>query len=71
MKTRNPLFAALAAVTIIGSIVACNLNVNLPSNPQPPIPSLVASDADANAFEQNFQQAVNQVSGKIRAIRAR
>jgi hypothetical protein len=60
MKTRNPVFAALAAATIIGSIVACNLNVNLPSNPQPPIPSLVASDADANAFEQNFQQAVNQ-----------
>jgi hypothetical protein len=60
MKTRNLLFAALATVTIVGSIVACNLNVNMPSNPQPPIPSLVASDADANAFEQNFQQAVNQ-----------
>jgi hypothetical protein len=60
MKTRNSLFVALAAVTIVGSILACNLDVRLPSNPQPPIPSLVASDADANTFEQNFQQAVNQ-----------
>jgi hypothetical protein len=60
MKTRNTLFTALAAVMMIGSILACNLDVKLPSNPQPPIPSLVASDADANAFEQNFQQAVNQ-----------
>src|SRR5258706_4606006 len=40
--------------------LACNLNV--PSNPQAPMPSLVPSQNDAAAFEQNFQQAIAQAS---------
>ena len=43
-------------------LVAATLACNLPTNPQPPIPSLTPSTGDADAFESNFQQAVNQAS---------
>lgn len=52
--------AVLAGALLALSALACNLNVNLPSNPQPPIPSLVTSAADADAFERSFEQAISQ-----------
>jgi len=43
-------------------MLACNLDVNVPSNPKPPIPSLVPSNGDADAFEQGFANAVGVAS---------
>jgi hypothetical protein len=51
----------LAGLFIALAMLACNLNVNLPSAPKPPNPSLTPSTNDADAFEQSFQNAVNQV----------
>ncbi len=48
----------VAGAMLAGATLACNL----PTNPQPPIPSLTPSTGDADAFEKNFQQAVNQAS---------
>ncbi len=59
MKRHQLVFCGIA---LLASILACNLNVNLPSNPKPPIASLTPSVGDADAFEQAFQQAVNQAS---------
>ncbi len=52
----------LAGTLIILSVLACNLNVQLPNNPQPPIPGFVTSASDADAFERSFQNAVNQAA---------
>jgi hypothetical protein len=49
---------AFCGLCLMASALACNLDVNVPSNPKPPIPSLVASTGDADAFEQGFSQAV-------------
>jgi hypothetical protein len=43
------------------AMLACNLNVNLPSAPKAPLPSLTPSTNDADAFEQGFQSAINQI----------
>ena len=58
---------ALVGVMLMAAVLACN--ANLPSNPQPPIPSLQASTGDADAFEQQFKQAISQASstGKFTA----
>lgn len=57
---RNTFRLTLSAVFLALAALACNLN--LPSPPKPPIPSLVPSAGDADAFEQGFQNAVNQAS---------
>jgi hypothetical protein len=59
---------ALARLLLIAAVLACNLS--LPSNPQPPVPSLVVSASDADAFEQSFQQAVSQAlqTGSFSAV---
>jgi hypothetical protein len=48
----------LAGVMLVAATLACNL----PSSPKPPVPSLTPSAGDADAFEGNFQQAVNQAA---------
>ncbi len=48
----------LAGTLLAAAALACNL----PNNPQPPVPSLTPSTSDADAFENSFQQAVNQAS---------
>jgi hypothetical protein len=53
---------AVSVLCLIGAVLACNLDVKMPSNPQPPVPSLVPSSGDADAFEQGFAQAVGSAS---------
>lgn len=52
----------LGGFLLIAAVLACNLSLKLPSNPKPPVPSLVPQASDADAFEQNFQQAANQAA---------
>lgn len=47
---------SLALVFLLTAMLACAL----PSNPQPPLPSLTPSTAGADAFEKAFQDAVSQ-----------
>src|SRR5947208_12754840 len=54
----HPIGVFLAGFMLVAATLACNL----PRNPQPPIPSLTPSTGDADAFENNFQQAVNQAA---------
>jgi hypothetical protein len=61
MKRLN-LRTNLVGCLFVVAVLACNLSLKLPSNPQPPVPSLVPQASDADAFEQNFQQAVNQAA---------
>lgn len=52
----------LVGALMLLSALACNLNVNLPNSPQPPIPGFVTSASDADAFERSFQAAVSQAA---------
>jgi hypothetical protein len=49
-------------MTIALALPALACNIAMPSNPQPPIPTFVPSENDANTFEQNFANAVSQAS---------
>jgi hypothetical protein len=63
VMVENPMkYLRILLMMLTATIVACNLNINLPSAPKPPIPSFAASESDANAFEQSFQSAIDQVS---------
>jgi hypothetical protein len=62
LMNRQRLSLTIAALVMIVAAVACNLNVKMPSAPQPPIPSLVPSAGEADAFEQSFENAVSQAS---------
>lgn len=46
------------------AILACGL----PSNPQPPLPSLTPSTADADAFEKSFADAASQAKNGVFTI---
>jgi uncharacterized protein YpmS len=50
------------ALFLLVALLACNLNVNVPSAPKPPNPSLTPAPSEADAFEQAFRQAVQQAS---------
>ena len=51
----------LVASLLTMATLACNIsNINMPSNPQPPIPGFVPSPNDASAFEKNFTDAITQ-----------
>ena len=49
-------------VTIALALSALACGINMPSNPQPPMPAFVPSANDASAFEQSFTNAVSQAS---------
>jgi len=48
----------LAMSLLTMAVLACN--INLPSNPQPPMATFVPSQNDASAFEKNFNDAISQ-----------
>ena len=55
---------ALVVVFLTIAILACGL----PSNPQPPLPSLTPSTADADAFEKSFTDAASQAKDGVFTI---
>ena len=64
---QTKMVVGISVPALLLAMLACA--VTMPSAPQPPLPSLTPSAADADAFEQNFRQAVNQAAqtGKFTA----